>query len=426
MNALNPLIIAMFMQLNSVKNTIINNLPIKDLILKKIMTVLFLLLWFVPTVSAKISSVDKLNIDKQVQQFMAKEDIPALAIGIIQNGKVVFTAAHGVIDRQNKQPVDQKTIFQIGSHTKALTGMIAFELINEGKLKLSDKVIDHLPGVFPEASINEFKSLTIEHLMVHRSGLPTYPKNVTRIDGDAMLVRYSEEMLLEALSTIELRFSPDEKWRYSNFNYAVLGYVLSKITNKSYAQLVKEYVADKYELSDILANLSQNQINTRLATPYRKDNRQVVTQPWDMGLLTPHGGAYATIEDLAHLMELQIAAYRKYNNSGVTSPLVATQIMYDTDFTQDGKKYPGLSYGVGMFEATPEWGTSTETVFYHGGDLDGFGSEFRFSPEHGVGVVMLTSSGGRKFIKFATTIMNELLEIAVNNREQKTAKISTD
>ncbi len=304
--------------------------------------------------------------------------------------------------------------------------MIAFELINEGKLNLSDRVIDHLPGVFPKASINEFKSLTIEHLMVHRSGLPTYPKNVTRIDGDAMLVRYSEEMLLEALSTIKLRFAPDEKWRYSNFNYAVLGYVLSKITNKSYDQLVKEYITDKYQLSDTLVNLSEHQINTNLATPYRKDDRQVVTQPWDMGMLTPHGGAYSTIDDFAHLMELQLAAYSKYNHNDVTSSLVATQILYDIDYTQDGKKYPGLSYGVGMFEATPEWGTSTETVFYHGGDLDGFGSEYRFSPEHGVGVVMLTSSGGRKFIKFAMTIMNDLLEIAVNNQEQQATNTSTD
>lgn len=394
--------------------------------MNKIKTALFLLFWVIPTVSAQISSVDKLNIDQQVQQFMAKEDIPALAIGIIQNGRVVFTSAHGVLDRKNNQPINKKTLFQIGSHTKALTGMIAFELINEGKLNLSDRVIDHLPGVFPQTSINEFKSLTIEHLMVHRSGLPTYPKNVTRIDGDAMLVRYSEEMLLEALSTIELRFAPDEKWRYSNFNYAVLGYVLSKITNKSYDQLVKEYVTDKYQLADTLVNLSEHQINTNLATPYRKDDRQVVTQPWDMGLLTPHGGAYSTIDDFAHLMELQLAAYSEYNHNGVKSSLVATQILYDVDYTQDGKKYPGLSYGVGMFEATPEWGSSTETVFYHGGDLDGFGSEYRFSPEHGVGVVMLTSSGGRKFIKFAMTIMNDLLEIAVNNQEQQGANTSTD
>jgi len=371
----------------------------------------------IPSVFAQETRIDQEAIDQRVIKFMAKEDIPALAIGIIQNGKVVFTSAHGVMDRIDKQAINSNTLFQIGSHSKPLTSSITLELVNEGKLKLSDRVIDYLPGVFPEASINEFKSLTIEHLMVHRSGLPNYPKNVTRIDGDAMLVRYSEEMMLAALNTIELKFLPDEKWSYSNFNYAVLGYVLSKITNKSYAQLVKEYVADKYELADTLVNLSDKQISTQLATPYRKDKRQVATQPWDMGLLTPHGGVYSTINDFAQLMELQLAAYSKYNDSGVSSPLVSTQVIYDTNITQGGKKYPGLSYGLGMLKMTPEWGLTTENVLYHGGDLDGFGSEYRFSPEHGVGVVMLTSSGGRKFINFAVDIMNDLLEITVNNKK---------
>lgn len=384
----------------------------------------FLSLLLIPSVFAQSTPIDKANIEQQVIEFMAKEDIPALAIGIIQNGKVVFTSGHGVIDRKNKQPINQKTLFQIGSHTKALTGMIAFELINQGKLNLSDRVIDLLPNVFPKASINKFTSLTIEHLMVHRSGLPSYPKNVSRIDGDAFLGGYNEKMLLEALSTIELKFAPDEKWSYSNFNYAVLGYVLSKVTNKSYDQLVKKYVSDKYELSDTLVNLSEHQISTNLATPYRKDNRQVVTQPWDMGLLTPHGGVYSTIDDFSHLMEQQIAAYDKYNHDGVKSPLISTQLKYDINYTQDGKKYPGLIYGVGMFEATPEWGTSTETILYHGGDLDGFGSEYRFSPEHGVGVVMLTSSGGRKFIKFAMHIMDELLESVVNNQMKQEVSTS--
>lgn len=402
------------------------NIKIKDLALKKITTFLFLLLWVVPTVSAQINAADKRKIEKQVQQFMAKEDVPALAIGIIRNGKVVFTSGHGVLDRKNKQTINQKTLFQIGSQTKVLTSIIAIALVEEGQLKLSDRVIELLPGVFPQASRSEFASLTIEHLMVHRSGLPNYPENVTRIDGDALLGGYSEEMLLTALKTTELTFAPDEKWQYSNFNYAVLGYVLSKVSNKSYAQLVKHYIADKYELSDTSVNLSDDQKNTNLATPYRKDNRQMLTQPWDMGLLTPHGGVYSTIDDLARLMELQIAAYNKFDQSGITSPLVSTQIKYDTEFTQGGETYPGLSYGLGMFEVTPEFPMFSETVLFHGGDIDGFGSEYRFSPQHGVGVVMLTSSGGRKFISLAMTIMEQLLESTVNKQMKQTENISTD
>jgi CubicO group peptidase (beta-lactamase class C family) len=387
--------------------------------LKHCIAFLILLILVTPVALAKAPTVEQIKITQQVKDFMAKQDIPALAIGIIQNGKVVFTSAQGVIERNNKQLITPKTLFQIGSQTKTLTSIIALELVNEGKLKLSDSVIDLLPVVFPKESLTQFKQLTIEHLMVHRSGLPNFPENVTRIDGDAFLGGYTEEMLLSALSKVELEFTPDEKWQYANFNYAVLGYVLSQLTDKHYAQLVKEFIADKYQLSDTLVNLSEHQINTSLATPYRKDKRQVATQAWDMGLLTPHGGVYSTIDDLAHLMELQIAAYSQYYDSGLTSPLVSTQIKFDTKFTQGGTSYPGLSYGLGMFEAAKEFPMFSETVLFHGGDLDGFGSEYRFAPEYGVGVVMLTSSGGREFVKFAMQIMEELLESEIKHRTSK-------
>jgi CubicO group peptidase (beta-lactamase class C family) len=387
--------------------------------LKHCIAFLVLLILVAPASLAKATTAEQIKIAQQVKDFMAKEDIPALAIAIIQNGEVVFTSAQGVIDRNNKQLITPKTLFQIGSHSKPLTSIIALELVKQGKLKLSDRVIDLLPNVFPEESLAQFNTLTVEHLMVHRSGLPNYPENVTRIDGDAFLGGYTEEMLLSALSNIELGFTPDDKWQYANFNYAVLGYVLSQLTDKNYAQLVKEYVTDKYQLSDTQVNLSEHQINTSLATPYRKDKRQVATQAWDMGLLTPHGGVYSTIDDLAHLMELQIAAYSQYYDSGLTSPLVSTQIKFDTQFTQGGTSYPGLSYGLGMFEAAKEFPMFSETVLFHGGDLDGFGSEYRFAPAHGVGVVMLTSSGGREFVKFAMQIMEELLESEIKLSNSK-------
>ncbi|WP_305764582.1 serine hydrolase [Colwellia marinimaniae] len=63
---------------------------------------------------------------------------------------------------------------------------------------------------------------------------------------------------------------------------------------------------------------------------------------------------------------------------------------------------------------------------FHGGDLDGFGSEYRFSPEHGVGVVMLTSSGGKKFINFAIDTMAELLADVVDNDNKPSANTVTD
>jgi len=364
-----------------------------------------------PAAAEQPAPADTLNIEQQVQQFMSEENIPAIAVALIQNGKTVFTAGYGVRKRDTNQAINSKTLFQIGSQSKVLTSIITLELVKQGKLRLSDRVIDLLPDTFPQDRLSDFSTLTIEHLMVHRSGLPNYPENVTRIDGDAFLGGYDEGMLLQALKTIALEFAPDEKWQYSNFNYAVLGYALSKVSGQSYAQLVKHYIAGQYGLSDTAVELSDHQKRTLLATPYRKDDRQQMTQPWDMGLLAPHGGVYSTLDDLARLMEQQIEAYAVYQANGVASPLISTQVKYETGITK------GFNYGLAMIEITPEVGLFSKTVLFHGGDLDGFGCEYLFSPELGIGVIMLTSSGGRKFVNFGRRIMEELVVATLNKPE---------
>ncbi|CAH9057171.1 hypothetical protein PSECIP111951_01612 [Pseudoalteromonas holothuriae] len=89
-----------------------------------------------------------------------------------------------------------------------------------------------------------------------------------------------------------------------------------------------------------------------------------------MGLLTPHGGMYSSLEGMLQLMQQQLTAYNvKKNNAKASSPLLSTQVSYTTGL------YDGLDYGYDMFSATTELGLYHETVLWHGGDLDGFGSE---------------------------------------------------
>lgn len=79
-----------------------------------------------------------------------------------------------------------------------------------------------------------------------------------------------------------------------------------------------------------------------------------------------------------------------------------------------------------MFEATAELGLYPETVLWHGGDLDGFGSEYIFSPSSKVGIVLLTSSGGREFVLLGRKLMNSLLTEKANKSMQPTANASAD
>lgn len=350
--------------------------------------------------SALLANDNNFSIEKEIQHYLAHNNVPALSIGIIKNGKVEFIQHYGVLHRDTEEAVTENTFYQIGSQTKVITSIIALTLINEGKLKLTDSVQKLIPDSIPTSKVAAWKSITIDDLLSHRSNLPNYPSNVYRQDGEPMLGGYNLQQLHSAIKNMDVQKNSEKKFSYSNFNYALLGYIITQVTNKSYSVLIEGYINKKYGLSDITSE-PHSQPNLILASPYRKDKRNIETRPWDMGLLTPHGGLYSTVENLAKLMSYQLKAYRQKN---IQSPLYLSQANYDTGL------YEGLSYGLGMFEATPELGLFSETVYWHGGDLDGYGCEYLFSPEKNSGVVLLTSSGGREFVMLARKIMSQLIQ----------------
>ena len=97
-----------------------------------------------------------------------------------------------------------------------------------------------------------------------------------------MLGGYSEMQLLAGLDSIQLKFSPGSKLVYSNSGYAILGYICECVSGQSYAQLETKYISQPYGLNDTKVSLNKEQ-QLRMATPYRKDNSVIATQPWEMG-----------------------------------------------------------------------------------------------------------------------------------------------
>lgn len=358
-------------------------------------------------------------VDNEVTLFMKNNDISAVTVGVIENGKIQFEKSYGTYSRENIKPVTTDSLFQIGSQTKVITSLITLAAVEDGILRLDDNIDTLLPALFSSIDKNTLQKITIDTLLSHRSGLPNYPKNVTRIDGDPMEGGYNESQFLTALKSTILDFEPGSKFSYSNFNYAVIGYILSKKTGKTYETLIDEYLHKRLGITEVYSQF-QTAKSSLVVTPYRKDNRLIKTKPWEMGLLTPHGGLYASNNALLKLMEQQISAYQVFFKNRKASPLVSTQTSYATGL------YPGLSYGYGMFEASAELGLYPETVLWHGGDLDGFGSEYIFSPSSKVGIVLLTSSGGREFVLLGRKLMNSLLTNKANNAMQPTANAAAD
>lgn len=315
-----------------------------------------------------------------IDSTMSSNNVPALAIGVVRDGRLFYAEGYGVHERGSGKKVNENSIFQIGSDTKKFTAIIIRELVSEGKLDLAESIVTYLPDALTTEAKEKLKDITVKNLLLHKSGIPNRAPNNKRIDGDPMLIEYTEQDLIHDLNHLKLDFKPGTDFSYSNFGYAVVGFISELVSGQDYSALVKKYVTEKMGMDNTFIYPKDNQLSL-IVTPYRKDDRNVKSEPWKMGKLTPAGGIYSNITDLSKLMVAQISAYREFQLNGEKdNPLLLTE--------NDGIE--GSHYGFGLAKTV----TKTGTHYGHGGDLDGFAGGYVFSPEHNVGLIMLTSSGG--------------------------------
>ncbi|MEO1513915.1 MAG: serine hydrolase domain-containing protein [Bacteroidota bacterium] len=349
----------------------------------------------------KVETVEPANhpfawVENIIDSTMAKNNIPALSVGIVEKGRLIYAKGFGRLHRDREERANEQTIYQIGSDTKKMTAIIAKHLAEEGIINMEESIVPLLGDRIPDSTKTKLKAVTMAYLLTHKAGIPYRAPSNERVDGHAMTKEYSETDLLTDLNAIQLRFTPGSKFGYSNLDYAIAGYLCELASNRSYAQLIDKYISKPYAMSHTSLSLHSQQ-KSMLATPYRKDDRNTETQPWTMGKLAPAGGVYSNIADLSKLMIQQIKVYQDYSQRGdMSSPLF---------LTMDDKEKEG-HYGLGLGKSVDADGVR----YGHGGDLDGYASGYVFSPQKDRGLILLTSSGGKWFGKMEKTIQTKLFQ----------------
>jgi CubicO group peptidase (beta-lactamase class C family) len=161
-------------------------------------------------------------------------------------GRIVYRGAFGLANREWERPHTLESRFEIASMTKPMTAIAILQLVDEGKLKLESRVADHVP--YFRGTPGE--TITIEQLLVHRSGLqqdiafaddPAGAAVAARINADQL----SLDEMVKLIAARPLRFAPGTDYGYSSDAYAVLGAVIERITGKSYYDAIAERVLRK-------------------------------------------------------------------------------------------------------------------------------------------------------------------------------------
>jgi D-alanyl-D-alanine carboxypeptidase len=175
---------------------------------------------------------------------LASNDKAMGSLVLSKNGSVIYSKAIGFRARTDQGAVasDVRTKYRIGSITKTFTAAMIFQLVEEGKLTLATTLDKYFPQ-FPNAT-----RITVAHLLSHRSGLfnftsdPTYPSWMTQPKTEVEMVTLASKYPVD--------FQPDEKFAYSNTNYLLLGYILEKVTGKTYATNLNDRITSRIGMRD--------------------------------------------------------------------------------------------------------------------------------------------------------------------------------
>jgi CubicO group peptidase (beta-lactamase class C family) len=205
---------------------------------------------------------DKAKLDQFFDRLIEKNKAMGSML-ITKDGKVVYSRFIGYsqVNGDKKKPLTAATRYRIGSITKTYTAVMVLQLVEEGKLKLDDKLQKFLP------QIANAEKITIAQILAHRSGIHDALLDRNLLPDGGRNIKTKEELLaIIAKGTPD--FEPDTKNSYSNSGYAILGHIIEKITGKSYEVALRERITSRIGLKDTYIPTGNLDVNNNEALPH--------------------------------------------------------------------------------------------------------------------------------------------------------------
>jgi CubicO group peptidase (beta-lactamase class C family) len=331
-------------------------------------------------------SAEGLNLQAEVgplvQPLIDEGHIVGCVVGIVRDGQTQVLA-YGETTKGSGEAPNGKTVYEIGSASKAFTGVMLADMVNDELVALDDPLKKYTPDNVKVPA--KGKPITLEHLATHTSGLPRLSDNMPFKDPQNPYADYTAKMLYEFLGKHELRRAPGE-YEYSNYGMGLLGQVLAKRERTTYERLLIKRIAKPLAMQDTCIKLSKDQ-RQRLAPPY--DTALQPVKNWDFPTLAGCGGIRSTADDMLKFVQVGIAE----DEAPVTQ---AMKLAFKKRHTMKD----GLAIGLG-------WHIARDGItWWHNGMTGGYSAWISAVPDRKAAVVVLSNAATGK-----TTELGEKLTL---------------
>lgn len=342
--------------------------------LLKLKSLLFFCFFWTTTANTQTYSQSlQVRMDNTIPSLMEKNNVPGLAIAIIENNKIILKKGYGFADIENETPVTPQTGFNIGSVSKTVTAWGVMKLVESGQIDLDEPIENYLTRwKIPESEFDKSK-VTVRNILSHTAGISVHgypgfhpdtelPSLEQSLDGENGPVREN--------APVKLIHEPDTRFNYSGGGFTILQLLIEEVTGKPFSEYMEEAIFASLKMNHTSFTISEDILKSS-AAPYDEEGKEIYLERFTAKAAA---GLHTTLDDFIKFVQVNLQENNILNPETVSmmmKPVATTKNMY------------GLSYR--MMNAGPV------KLVGHAGSNDGWQSAFFLHPSTNSGIIMFSN-----------------------------------
>lgn len=364
---------------------------------------------------AAFSQIEENKLDELIQNTLKTFDVPGISVGIVKDGKVVYSKGFGVSSLTTNQKMTDETLVGIASNSKGFTATALAMLVDEGKLNFDDKVSQYIP----EFQMNDAyvsQEVTIKDLITHRAGLGLG-------QGDLMFFPEGGSLSVKDIVHNVRYLKPEHSFRttldYNNIMFIVAGEVIHRVSGLSWADFIEQRILKPVGMTASFGSYNRAKAAnvSNIISAHAPVDGKVIAVPHDWNeTANAAGGIISNIKDMATWADFLMNGFttkggkklvsdqqiQQLWNLQISTP-VALKNSYDSNFG---------GYGLGWFLTD----VKGHKQVYHTGGLIGTVTQFTLIPDMKLGIIVLTNQqSGAAFSSITNTVKDSYLGMPQKN-----------
>lgn len=348
----------------------------------------FVLLMTLTSISSNLTSQDMEldSLDEFIQKLMSDFDVPGLSLGILKDDKVLYLKGHGTREISRNLPVNEHTIFGIGSISKSFTVLTLGILVGQGKLDWDDRVRKYLP-YFELYDSYVTEHFTIRDLIIHRSGLKWVSGGTLWYHSDL-----SRTEIVKRLKYLKPVSDFRDKPNYQNVMYVAAAEIVEVVSGMTWDQFLQTQVFDRIEMVNSTSISDTREQNINLAEPHIWDSElnKISVEQERGDNLAPGGFIYSSAYDMTNYMRMLLNDGVFRGDTIVKREIIDEIFKPQIHFSLYGPPWHNefTSYGLGWW-LTPK---GNQKVIEHSGGIDGMAANITLIKKSNYGLIVLTNT----------------------------------